>query len=145
MRVMLNSTFAGCSSPIGNRLRDEPLRGGKKEREGRTAQDLQRKQVPEPGVTGQEQGCDRSLRGGGHRVRADHDQVARKPVGEDAAEEDQDELRDPVCSQHEAEVALRAGKVEHPEREGDRGDGRAQHRDELPAEEQAELTMGERA
>ena len=50
----------------------------------------------------------------------------------------------PVRGQHEAEVALRPGQVEHAEREGDRRDRGAEHRDELPGEEQPELTLRER-
>jgi hypothetical protein len=96
-------------------------------------------------MAGQEQDSDRSLRRRADGIRPDHHQVAGKPVGEDAAEEDQDELRDPVGGQHEAEVALRAGEVEHPEREGDRCDGGPQHRHELAAEEQPKRPVGERA
>jgi hypothetical protein len=70
--------------------------------------------------------------------------VTREPVGEDAAEEHEQELRHPGRCQDETEVGLRAGQVEDGERERDRRDRRPQQGDELAGEEKPKLALGER-
>ena len=86
-----------------------------------------------------------SLRRHAREVRPDHDRVPRQAVGPDAADEDEDDLRDRPRGEHEAEVALRAGHVQHRERERDRRHRVAEERHRPACEEQPELAVAERA
>ena len=67
--------------------------------------------------------------------------MSRQPVGEDAAEEDEQQLRHPGRREHEAEIGRPVRQVEHREGERDRRDRAPEQRDELAREEQAELAL----
>jgi hypothetical protein len=109
-----------------HRLRHDRDRGREEESDRGPARDLEHDEVPDLGATGQQEqrGC--SLRTAAEHVRADHHEVARDAVADDAANENEDDLGQPRARQHVAEVGRRAGEVEHGEREGDRRDGRAE-------------------
>ena len=84
--------------------------------------------------TGEDQRRHRGLGSAASDARADHHQVRRQPVGDDAAEQQEHDVDQRPGADHQAEVAGRAGQVEHGERERDR-------RDALPSM----LTSGRRA
>jgi len=92
----------------------------------------------------QQEGRGRRLRGGVHEVRADHHDVARQPVGECPADQQEEDQRHGLRRKDDPEVGTRARQVEHRERERDRGEGAACERDEPPGEQQSELALAER-
>ena len=63
-----------------------------------------------------------ALGGCAERIRADHDEVSRQPVTENAADQDKDDLRQPTGGEHVAEVRRRPRQVEDREGKGDRCD-----------------------
>ena len=76
---------------------------------------------------------------------ADQDEMARQPVGDDATDEEEHDLRQPGRGEHEPELSRAAVEVvDDGKREGDGCDGRPEERDEPAREEQAELPLGER-
>jgi len=71
--------------------------------------------------------------------------VARQPVGDDAADEEERDLRQPRRGQDEPELGRAPVEVvDDGERQGDGRDCRAEKRDEPAGEEQAELPLRER-
>jgi hypothetical protein len=100
--------------------------------------------MPDLGVAGDEQRRHCSLARAADEVRSDHDAVPRQSIGPDAADEQEEELRERARRQHEAEVRLRTCDVEDGERERDRGHRAAEDRRRAAGEEKPELAVAER-
>jgi hypothetical protein len=70
--------------------------------------------------------------------------VPRQPVGPDAANEQEEELRKRPRREHETEIRLRTGDVENGECERDRRHRATEDRRCAAGEEQPELAVAER-
>src|SRR5439155_11964901 len=114
------------------------------ERDRDSASDLEHDQVPELRDVQEQQHGNAGLCSSAEHVRDGHDEVPREAIGPDAAGEDEDDLRDPRRGQDEPEIG-RGADAEHGEGECDRRHRAPCERDQLPAEEQPELTSAERA
>jgi hypothetical protein len=125
-------------------LGDEARRRRCEERGGAAAESAQHHEVPDLSGAGEDQGGGGDLRSAAQQVRADHHKVAREPVGPDAAREQEDEMREHVGGQHDAEVGRRVRELDDRERECDRCEGVAEQRDRPAHEEQAEVAFDER-
>ena len=125
-------------------LRREPLRRREEERGGGAAHAVQRRQVPDLRLAGEHEHRDDGLRRRAHDVRADHHEVARKPIGDHSPEEEERDLRHRADREHDPEVGGRAAELEHRERQGDRRHRAARQRGEPTEEEQAERAVAER-
>ena len=115
---------------LAHRLADDARRRGAGERSSDAEHRLQQADVPDVGGAGEQEHRRDDLRRALDEVAADQDHAARQPVGEDAAEEEEDHHRDLAREQHDPEVGG-AAEVEH--REGERDDRHAgaerRHRD----------------
>ena len=129
---------------LRHRLRDDPLRGGEEERRRAAVQRRERDEVPQLRVAAQQQHRERALARAGEQARADHHVVARQPVCDHAAEEQEQHLRHLAGGQHDAQIRLRAGDAQDRECEPDRRDRVPEHGDDPPDEEQPELASAER-
>ncbi len=128
-------------------LGDEPGLGRDHESVGRPIQDLEADQKPERGMPGEDDGRRRRLRSALPHRRTDEDPVPRKPVGEDAAVQDQHGIRGLAPGEDDPEVERlrRLGQVEDGEGERDIRDRVAERRDRRRREEQAVRPLGERS
>ena len=89
-------------------LRHHGLRSGEEESGRRPADGCERGEVPWRRDAGQEQRRRRALGSGAEEVGSDHDEIARQPVAEDAAHQNEDDLRCPAGGEYVAEVGRRA-------------------------------------
>ena len=143
--VSRRSAFACCSSGALTVWGTIPVEAGKKNAEAIPRDDLERREVPDLGVPRQDQGGAAAWAAPLTHVRADQDEVARQPVGPDAADQDEDDLREPGRRQDEAEVGRRAVEVvEDGERERDRCDRAAEVATRPTGEEKPELALAKR-
>ena len=125
-------------------LRDDPGRGGEEERGGGAVDGADCEQVPEPRVAGQQEGGEQALARAAEDAGGDHHLVARQPVGQDPADEQEHDLGRRAGGEDEAEVGRRAGQPENGEREGDRSHRVPEERDGAARVEQTVLALGER-
>jgi hypothetical protein len=110
--------------------------GRREERRRGPAERGQRAEHPHLGDAGDEQDRHRALAHQPHRVAGDHQRPPRQPVGDHAADEQEDDERERPRRQHEAEVRRRVREVQDRERERDADHPVAEQRRRL-AEEQA--------
>ena len=141
-----SSAFASCSRPALTTLGTSPLDAGEEERVRRAAHELEDEQLPELGVAREQQQGDGSLRREHDEVGGRHHQVAWDAVGPDAADEDEDDLREPDPRQDEPERGRRAVEVvQHRERERDRRERAAEQGGGAAEKEQPELLLVKRS
>ena len=102
------------------------------------------RELPDLGLAGEQEVRRDRLRDPGHEVRADHDEVARNPVGDHAADEEEEDLRQDREREHEPELRRGAAELEDRERECDGGHRGAGERDDAAEEEEAEVPLSKR-
>ena len=123
-----------------------PADAGKKNAETKPFSAAISDEHPELGAAGEEERGEHALGRHAREVRADHDRVPRQAGRHSTPPtEDEDDLRDRPGGQHEPEVALRAGHVQHGERERDVRHRVAEERHRPAREQQPELAVAERA
>jgi hypothetical protein len=122
-----------------------PAEAGKKNAVETPFSPPEEEQLPQLRVAGEQKDGDRSLCRSAREAGSDHHLVPRQPVGPDAADQQEDELRNGTGGEHEAEVGLRPRQVDHREGERDRRHRVPEEGDRPACEEQAELAFGERA
>ena len=88
-----------------------PCGRGEEKRGHGAVQRAEHDELPDLGAAGEQERRDRALRGHAGHVRADHDHVARQPVGDHAAEKDEDCVRDRARGEDEAEFGPRSVQV----------------------------------
>jgi len=126
--------------------RDQAGRGREEERVRDAADELQDDELPELRAAADQERRDRPLSHEHDEVGRHHDEVARRAVGPDAADEDEEDLGDPDRGEHDAQVRRRAVQVvEDCECERDRSERAAEERYGAAEEEEAELALAERA
>ena len=130
---------------LRDRLRDDSGSSRKEERGAEAVDRTERGQLPDLGLAGQQQDRDHALGEPADDVREHHHAMARQAVGPDAADEQEQHLRDRPRSENEAEVGLRAGQVENGERECDVRERIADEGGRAAEEEESELALAERA
>jgi hypothetical protein len=91
------------------------------------------------------QSGDRALATKAHEVGREHHRAPRQPVREDPADQQERNERRGLRRDHVAEVGDGAGQVEDGERQRDRDHLVAEHRDDLPREQEPELALAQRA
>ena len=112
-----SSALADCRSSAGTVCGTIPCEAGKKNERGDRPDERDHGELPDLGVPRDEEvGRDR-LREAGDEVRRNHHEVAREPVGDDATDEEEEDLRQDRERQDEAELGWRAADAEHGERE----------------------------
>jgi hypothetical protein len=94
-------------------------------------------------MPGHEQHAHRGAHGEATGVRGDHDQAAREPVADDAAERKGRHLGDRPGGKAQADLGCASAEVEHRERDRDRGEIRPDVRDPPGGEEQPEVAVAE--
>ena len=101
--------------------------------------------MPEVGAAGQEQPGEDDLHAPAHDIRDDHDQLAWKTVGPDAADQDQEDARQREGRQHQTDAGRRAAQAQHREGHGHRDERVAHGACGLADPEQPERPIPERA
>jgi hypothetical protein len=127
---------------IGNGLRDQAGVGGIEECPRGAEQRLDHDQLHHARAAGEDQDREGHVQSRADAVGADHDPApprAAKPVGPDAAEQDQRDHRQRLCGQHETEVGRRPGPLGHVQRERDDHDLVADARRRLAQEQVSEV------
>ncbi len=125
---------------------DQAGRGREEERVRDAADDLEDDELPELRMAADQERSDCSLRREHDEVGRHHDEVARQAVGPDAADEDEEDLRDPDRGEHDPQVGGRAVQVvEDGERERDGCERAAEQRCGAADEEEAERALAESA
>jgi hypothetical protein len=102
-----------------DRLRDDARRGRRVERDGGSAESLERDQLPDLGVPGHEQRAHGDANAEVRRVGADHHDAARQPVRDDASDQERRELRERPGGEGETDLRGGAAELEHRERDRD--------------------------
>ena len=100
--------------PLGDRLRNEPRRRRRVERDRGAADRLERDQLPDLRVPADEQGAHRDPDAEVGRVGADHHQAPRHAVGDDAADEQRRDLRQRPGGEGEARPRSRSRRGRAP-------------------------------
>ena len=80
-----------------------------------------------------------------HEVGHDDDEVARHPVGEHAAEQQEADQRHAVGREHDAEVGRAPGQVDDEQRERDRDDAIADDARRVGEPQQAKVAVAQNA
>ena len=138
------SALACCSSDAGTSRGHQPARRGAEERLEAAVDGDERDQVPQLRRAGQQQRGDRRLHEAATHVRDQHQPPPRHPVGPHAGDQHERGHRDDLRGEHEAELRRRAVQpVEDGERERDREQRVAEHRDRLAGEQQAEVAVAQ--
>jgi hypothetical protein len=131
--------------PRAHGHRREPGRRGVEERRPGPGNRLQHDQLPDPRGIREQQRRGRRLDGHPRKVGADHHAAPRQTISQDAADEQENDQRGNLRRQHEAQVARGSRQVEHRPGQRKRRDSITEQRHQLSREEQAELTLLERA
>jgi hypothetical protein len=100
--------------------------------------------MPDLCLAAQQEQREHPLGRAGEDEGGDEQLVPWEPVGEDAAGEQEDNLREGSRREDEAQVGLRPGQLEHRERERGRRHPVPEERDDAAEEEEPELALGER-
>ena len=116
-------------------LRNDAGRGRHEERGCNPPYARDTDDVPDLRSAGQQEDRERALRRGADEVRGDHHDVARDPVGPDASDDEEEDLRQEARREHDPEVGRRPRQADDGERQRNRSDRAAEHRDRAAGEE----------
>ena len=140
-----SSAFGGLEVVGRHRLGHDPLLGREEERARDGPGEGDHRELPDLGPPGDEEHGRDGLRDARHEVRRDHHEVARQAVGDHAADEEEEDLRQDRERQHEPEIGGGAVEIEDGERECDGRHRRAREGDDAAEEEEPEVPVREAA
>ena len=126
-------------------LRHDPRGGGEEECRGGSGDDLERDQVPDLGVTREDEHAHRRADGRTRDVGADHHHAPRHPVADDAAHREHRDLGKRPRGEAEADGRGAAAVVEDREGDRDRREVRPDVRNRARREQVAKVAKAERA
>jgi hypothetical protein len=106
-------------------------------------QAVEHHEVPDPRLAAQQEHRRDPLDERAGEIGREHDRAPRQPVGPHATDQHEDRLRQDPGDQDDAEIGRGAAQVEHRERQRDREDAVAQHRDRLGPEEEREIALAQ--